>query len=93
MPANERAQRDIRTYVQQLKNEGYAVRAALHGGNSTSNSSMRRLGAVEATLEGLDVPINFHETGGGEEENGPLGAVIDHDGSVRFITELVKPAR
>ncbi|UWE19022.1 XopAF/AvrXv3 family type III secretion system effector [Herbaspirillum huttiense] len=90
MPANENAQRDIRIYAQQLKREGYSVRAAIHGGDSSSASSNRRLGAVDATLEGLEVPIDFHETGAGGEGNGALGAVIEAGGRIRFVTQLVK---
>ncbi|RLM20018.1 avirulence protein AvrXv3 [Brenneria alni] len=93
MPENSRAQWKIGDYVKNLQSDGYEVRAALHGGDDTSRSSMQKVSAVETVLSALDVPIDINETGGGSERNGPLGAVVNNDGSFKFVRELIRPPR
>ncbi|MEP9687781.1 XopAF/AvrXv3 family type III secretion system effector [Xanthomonas perforans] len=91
MPENRRAQWEIKSYIESLRSQGYAAKAAIPGGDSSSRSSVSKIQAIEATLGAMDVPIEFSSTGAGANNgNGPLGAVVEENGTVRFVTNLVK---
>ena len=82
----------VARHVQALKDQGYEVKAALHGGDAGSAASAHAIDAMGALLRGLDVPIEFNDTAGDSRRNGTFGAVVE-DGDVRFVTQLVSPGR
>ncbi|MBV6843729.1 XopAF/AvrXv3 family type III secretion system effector [Xanthomonas euvesicatoria] len=91
MPENRRAQWEIKSYIEGLRSQGYAVKAAIHGGDSSSRASVSKVDAIQATLGAMDVPREFSRTGAGASNgNGPLGAVVEENGTVRFVTALAK---
>ncbi|PPU95261.1 hypothetical protein FZ025_09700 [Xanthomonas hyacinthi] len=91
MPENRMAQWEIKDYIQKLKKDGYTAKVAIHGGDNTSDASMKKIMAINTVLQQLSVPVEFSAVGDGckANGNGPLGAVVEEDGSVRFVTKLV----
>ncbi|RMO78573.1 hypothetical protein ALQ33_01648 [Pseudomonas syringae pv. philadelphi] len=91
MPENRRAQWQIKSYIDELRSQEYSPKAAIHGGDSSSRASVSKVDAIQATLGAMDVPVEFSRTGAGaSNDNGPLGAVVEENGTVRFVTALVK---
>ncbi|MVT38370.1 hypothetical protein GO497_19705 [Acidovorax citrulli] len=82
----------VAQYVNKLTDQGYEVKAAIHGGDTGSTASVNAVNRMSRMLQGLDVPIEFNDTAGGSSRNGTFGAVVE-DGDVRFVTQLVSPGR
>ncbi|WP_146749329.1 XopAF/AvrXv3 family type III secretion system effector [Paracidovorax anthurii] len=81
----------VARYVKQMEKDGYEVRAALHGGDNDEPVSRRKADEVRALLRGLGVPVQIEDTGGGMDGNGSLGAVVEDDGTARFVMDVVPP--
>ena len=90
----------LKERVDGYKQEGLTVRAALHGGWPGMSEPMAK--GIRSTLTDLGVPIEFDESGLKRNKPGapegssqprhlfdsPLGAVVQDDHSVRFVTDL-----
>lgn len=79
----------IRRYIGQIRADRLALRVAMHGGLSSSDASLATARQLRAMFEREEVPIEFDETCNRRAEQTPLGAVINDDYSVDFITRLV----
>jgi hypothetical protein len=99
-PYNDNAIADIRVYLDKLRSRGLTIKAAMHGGSADSETSM----ALAQNLRGLfqvnGIALQFDETcekrGSYSDRTAvvqgastPMGAVIKHDNSVNFITNIV----
>ncbi|MFL7958516.1 XopAF/AvrXv3 family type III secretion system effector [Xanthomonas vasicola] len=79
----------IQRYIDETREHGLALRVAMHGGLSDSESSIATAGALRTLFDSQQVPVEFDETCEKRIEETPLGAVINDDYSVDFITQLV----
>ncbi|WP_057655732.1 XopAF/AvrXv3 family type III secretion system effector, partial [Xanthomonas axonopodis] len=79
----------IQRYIKKIRQEGLTLRVAMHGGLSSSESSLATANELRALFDSKQVPVEFDETCDKRAEETPLGAVINDDYSVEFITRLV----
>jgi|GEM_PF-5122564 len=79
----------IRRYIDQIREDRLTLRVAMHGGLSSSTASLATARELRAMFDREQVPIEFDETCDRRSEQTPLGAVINDDYSVDFITRLV----
>ncbi|PPV07357.1 type III effector [Xanthomonas bromi] len=79
----------IQRYIEKIRRDGLTLRAAMHGGLSSSESSLATASELRALFDSQQVPVEFDETCDERAEETPLGAVINDDYSVDFITRLV----
>lgn len=90
-PANAEIGETIKKYVDRYRDRGLTVQYALLGGDS-SPASRAAVGAIRAALNRPDVSMVFDRAG--DRRDGledMLGAVVQDDQTVRFVTELVSP--
>jgi hypothetical protein len=85
-PANYRAGLEIGRYVRELQEQGYAVSAQIAGGDTASESSQARLGAVVDVLQsfGVEPVLRATDRQTGEEVRA-LGAGVDQHGRLQFV--------
>ncbi|MCK4120681.1 type III effector [Ralstonia solanacearum] len=79
----------IRNYLEDTRQEGLTIRAAMHGGDTQGDMSISTAVALRNLLHELDVALEFDETCENRATNTPLGAVIRDDHSVQFVTQIV----
>jgi hypothetical protein len=84
LPSDELVQ-TLRARVGKYQAAGLTVKAALHGGWHFNEQTAA---TIRSTLTDLGVAIEFDESGDKRNGNTPLGAVVQDDHSVRFVTEL-----
>nr|WP_304382570.1 hypothetical protein [Xanthomonas vasicola]MDO6954150.1 hypothetical protein [Xanthomonas vasicola] len=87
--AVDKVMKAIQRYIDETREDGLALRVAMHGGLSDSESSIATASALRTLFDSQQVPVEFDETCEKRIEETPLGAVINDDYSVDFITRLV----
>lgn len=79
----------IQRHIDEIREDGLTLRIAMHGGLSSSDSSLATASALRALFDSQQVPVEFDETCEKRMGETPLGAVINDDYSIDFITRLV----
>ncbi|WP_308460396.1 XopAF/AvrXv3 family type III secretion system effector [Pseudomonas syringae] len=79
----------VRDYLQDIKEQGLTMRAALHGGNREGDFSVSTAEALKSLFADEGIPLEFDETCANRTSETLLGAVILNDNSTRFIKHLV----
>lgn len=90
-PDNVDVSGSLGDYVRRLQRDGLHVRAALHGGENDLEKSRQASSEIRSLLQGLGVQVEFDEAC--ERRDGLdtlLGAVIDDEHKVDFVTELAQ---
>lgn len=90
-PDNVDVSGSLGDYVRRLQRDGLRVRAALHGGENDLEKSRQASAEIRSVLQGLGVQVEFDEAC--ERRDGRdslLGAVIDDQHKVDFVTELAQ---
>ncbi|MGD3045398.1 XopAF/AvrXv3 family type III secretion system effector [Xanthomonas oryzae pv. oryzicola] len=87
--APDEVMKAIQRHIDEIREDGLTLRVAMHGGLSDSDSSLTTASALRELFNSQQVPVEFDETCEKRMEETPLGAVINSDYSVNFITRLV----
>ncbi|KLD77472.1 type III effector [Xanthomonas hyacinthi] len=88
--APDQVLQSIAHYVKETKEQGLTLRVAMHGGDKTNPSSVDTAKELRELFLEQGIPLEFDETCENRDNVGktPLGAVIENDHSVRFVTHL-----
>ena len=89
-PRNATSQHELRAYIQKLQQFGLTVKAAMHGGETTSPKSLAQASNLSALFSRMNVQVVFDETCEKREANKPLGVLIHANHAVQFVTELAQ---
>ncbi|MDB0573788.1 type III effector [Ralstonia solanacearum] len=81
--------KSIKNYLDEIKGQGLAIRAAMHGGDTQGDFSVSTAVALRNLLQEERVHLEFDETCENRTTDTPLGAVIRDDHSAQFVTQIV----